>query len=155
MTERYYRASAWPTAASIAPIVDDDATTILLYNELFFRHVYAKTAVTVDDRVKSFHNYVELFNVILGLSEEPEFDLPTSWLWEMIDGFVEQFYSFHIFRSKNKAHTPAEQVAYLRWRRVCRSRVSLPLSHFLSSYRPLSSCRTSLSDRSTCGARRA
>lgn len=112
LTERYYRASAWPHAASIAPIVDDDATTILLYNELFYRHIYAKTAVTVEERIKSFKNYVELFNVILGLSEEPEFDLPVSWLWEMIDGFVEQFHLFHVFRSKNKAHTPHEQVHF-------------------------------------------
>lgn len=58
---------------------------------------------TVDDRFDSFQNYIDLFNIILGLnSEKPELELPITWLWDILDEFIYQFQSFHLFRNHIK-----------------------------------------------------
>ena len=40
---------------------------IVLYQELYFRHIYAKLKVSFEDRVQSFRNYVKLFDLLLGM----------------------------------------------------------------------------------------
>jgi hypothetical protein len=63
----------------------------MLYKELYFRHIFAKMQPTVDDKFDSFQNYVDLFNLLLGLnSTDPEFELPISWLWDILDEFIYQ-----------------------------------------------------------------
>lgn len=63
----------------------------MLYKELYYRHIHAKMQPEVDDRFDSFQNYVELFNLLLSLSSsEPEFELPVSWLWDILDEFIYQ-----------------------------------------------------------------
>lgn len=81
----------------------------MLYKELYFRHIYAKMTPTVDDKFESFQNYVDLFNTLLGLdSTDPEFELPISWLWDILDEFIYQFQTFHLFRNKVSELTPDE-----------------------------------------------
>lgn len=91
------------------PFSSLDEQVLILYKELYFRHISAKMTPTVDDKFDSFQNYVDLFNLILGLkSDEPEFELPISWLWDIIDEFIYQFQSFHLFRNKVTQLTPEE-----------------------------------------------
>ena len=78
-----------------------DEQVLILYKELFFRHLYAKMTPSVDDKFDSFQNYVDLFNMLLGLdTSDPAFELPATWLWDMIDEFIYQFQTFHLFRNK-------------------------------------------------------
>jgi translation initiation factor 3 subunit L len=92
----------------------DEEGVLILYKELYYRHVFARMQPTVDDKFDSFQNYVDLFNLFLGLdTAAPAWELPTSWLWDIIDEFIYQFQSFHLFRNK-VADLTAEEVALLR-----------------------------------------
>lgn len=100
LTERYFKASSWPSAETVSPVVDGDNNFLILYKELYFRHIYSKLSPSVDDRLDSFENYVNLFNILIGLgTDEPELELPAVWIWDIIDEFVCQFRSFHNFRT--------------------------------------------------------
>ena len=107
-----------------------DAVFLILYKELYYRHVYAKLSPTIDDRINSYINYCDLFNYILSkckpfapassswanpagtsidLSEGPsDLELPNQWLWDIIDEFIYQFQSFCAYRSKVRSKNEAE-----------------------------------------------
>lgn len=47
----------------------------------------------------SFGNYLQLMNAILSLDVcAPDFELPPTWLWDVLESFVLQFNRFHNFR---------------------------------------------------------
>jgi len=95
-------------------VKSSDEQVLVLYKELYFRHIYAKMQPTVDDKFDSFQNYVDLFNLVLGLdSAEPAFELPSTWLWDIVDEFIYQFQTFHLFRNK-VADLSAEEIAMLK-----------------------------------------
>lgn len=99
LTDRYFKASPWPSADSVKSVVDDK-NFLILYKELYFRHIYAKLTPSVDDRLDSFENYVNLFNILITLNpKDPELELPAVWIWDIIDEFVSQFRAFHSFRT--------------------------------------------------------
>lgn len=104
LTEKFYATSPWPEPELIAPLVNDDPTFLILYKELYFRHVYSKLQPTLDDRIASYNNYCDLFNYMLNASDEPcELELPSQWLWDIIDEFIYQFQSFAQYRHKAKS----------------------------------------------------
>jgi len=90
----------------------------VLYKDLYYRHIYNKldTTVTVDDRFNSFHNYINFFNTLLGLTTNaPELVLPSVWLWDIIDEFIYQFRSFHTMRgSRRKSDTNADEMQLIK-----------------------------------------
>nr|CAG4640856.1 EOG090X0665 [Eulimnadia texana] len=101
LTEEHFKTTPWPDAEEIAPLVDDDQTFLILYKELYYRHIYAQIqgGPTVEQRFESYYNYCQLFNYILSASTPVSLELPHQWLWEIIDEFVYQFQSFSLFRS--------------------------------------------------------
>lgn len=109
LTERFFKGSPWPSAEAVkaADIVDnDDENFLVLYKELYFRHIYSKLSPTVINRFDSFINYTCLFNILLGLnSQSPELELPTSWLWDILDEFIYQFRTFHQMRAQAGLNT--------------------------------------------------
>ena len=114
LTERFYKGSKWPLPDSIQSLVENDRNAIILYKDLYYRHMYSRLgpSVTVDDRFNSFGNYVNLFNSLLGASA-PE--LPAVWLWDVIDEFIYQFRSFHTMRrSKRKSESDADELQLLK-----------------------------------------
>ncbi len=40
-SERFYKQDSWPSPESISSIVDNDYTTLVLYKDLYFRHIYS------------------------------------------------------------------------------------------------------------------
>ena len=42
ISERYFKASPWPSVEAIARFADNDHVFCLLYKEMYFRHVYSK-----------------------------------------------------------------------------------------------------------------
>mmetsp|Transcript_15454 Transcript_15454/g.21320 ORF Transcript_15454/g.21320 Transcript_15454/m.21320 type:complete len:522 (-) Transcript_15454:322-1887(-) len=106
LTERFFKASPWPTVSAIAPIVDNDHVFCLLYKELYYRHLYARLTPTLEQRCESWDNYCALFGVIL--HGNVNMQLPNQWLWDMVDEFIYQFQSFCQYRGKLSSKSPEE-----------------------------------------------
>ncbi|KAG5634029.1 hypothetical protein H0H81_003718, partial [Sphagnurus paluster] len=107
-TEKFYSRTEWPEAEVIAPLVNDDPIFLILYRELYYRHVYSRLQPNIDDRFHSYENSCELFNYLLNSDDPVELELPEQWLWDIIDEFIYQFQVFCTWRSKVKSKTEDE-----------------------------------------------
>ncbi|PIL27480.1 hypothetical protein GSI_10630 [Ganoderma sinense ZZ0214-1] len=108
LTEKFYAKTEWPEAEVIAPLVNDDQIFLILYRELYYRHVYSRLSPDIDDRLHSYENSCELFNYLLNSDGPVPLELPEQWLWDIIDEFIYQFQSFCVWRSKVKSKTEEE-----------------------------------------------
>src|SRR3989338_6685065 len=45
LSEKFYKQHSWPAVALIAPLVSNDEIFLMLYRELWFRHLYASLKV--------------------------------------------------------------------------------------------------------------
>ncbi|XP_044071450.1 eukaryotic translation initiation factor 3 subunit L isoform X2 [Siniperca chuatsi] len=92
-----------------------DAVFLILYKELYYRHIYAKVSggPTLDQRFESYYNYCNLFNYILNADGPAPLELPNQWLWDIIDEFIYQFQSFSQYRCKT-AKKSEEEIEFLR-----------------------------------------
>lgn len=117
LSERFFKGSAWPRAEAISHLVDHDHVFCMLYKELYFRHVYASSKPTLEQRRESWENYRDLFTIIL--NSNLNMQLPNGWLWDMVDEFVYQFQSYLQYRGKLTGKAPEEiaalQVAEGTW----------------------------------------
>ncbi|GER32521.1 eukaryotic translation initiation factor 3subunit L [Striga asiatica] len=111
ISERFFKDSPWPSVESVAPYVDNDHVFCLLYREMWFRHLYARLSPTLRQRIDSWENYCNLFQVVV--HGVVNMQLPNQWLWDMVDEFVYQFQSFCQYRAKMKTKTEQE-IALLR-----------------------------------------
>ncbi|KAJ7100599.1 eukaryotic translation initiation factor 3 subunit 6 [Mycena belliarum] len=107
-TEKFYARTEWPEAEIIAPLVNDDPIFLILYRELYYRHVYSRLQPNIDDRFHSYENSCELFNYLLNSEGPVQLELPEQWLWDIIDEFIYQFQVFCTWRSKIKSKTDDE-----------------------------------------------
>ncbi|KAF8664118.1 hypothetical protein AX16_000808 [Volvariella volvacea WC 439] len=107
-TEKFYAKSEWPEAEVIAPLVNDDPIFLILYRELYYRHVYSRLQPDIHDRFLSYENSCELFNYLLNSDGPVSLELPEQWLWDIIDEFIYQFQSFCTWRSKVKSKSEDE-----------------------------------------------
>ncbi|EMD36536.1 hypothetical protein CERSUDRAFT_106375 [Gelatoporia subvermispora B] len=110
LTEKFYAKTEWPEAEVIAPLVNDDQIFLILYRELYYRHVYSRLQPNIDDRFHSYENSCELFNYLLNSDGPVPLELPEQWLWDIIDEFIYQYQSFCVWRSKVKNKTDEELV---------------------------------------------
>ncbi|KAI0300108.1 eukaryotic translation initiation factor 3 subunit 6 [Multifurca ochricompacta] len=111
LTEKHYSKTEWPEAEVIAPLVNDDQLFLILYRELYYRHVYSRLQPDIDDRFHSYENSCELFNYLLNSEDGPvPLQLPEQWLWDIVDEFIYQFQSFYVWRAKVKTKTEEELV---------------------------------------------
>ncbi|KAI1798246.1 eukaryotic translation initiation factor 3 subunit 6 [Ganoderma leucocontextum] len=108
LTEKFYAKTEWPEAEVIAPLVNDDQIFLILYRELYYRHVYSRLSPDIDDRLHSYENSCELFNYLLNSDGPVALELPEQWLWDIIDEFIYQFQAFCVWRSKLKSKTEEE-----------------------------------------------
>ncbi|CAG0896178.1 unnamed protein product [Darwinula stevensoni] len=102
MTDEYFKSTPWPEAEDIAMYVEENEEFLVLYQELFYRHIYAKVpgALDIGQRMGSYRNYCHLFNLILSAEHPYPLELPNQWLWDIIDEFIYQFQSWCQFRSR-------------------------------------------------------
>ena len=63
----------------------------MLYKELYYRHIYSKLQPTLEQRIESWLNYCDIFNLLLTVDTPLSLELPNQWLWDMIDEFIYQF----------------------------------------------------------------
>merc|ERR1712179_657182 len=115
LTEQYFKTSPWPDAEEIESFVQGDQLFLILYKELYYRHIYARVqgGPTIVQRFESYMNYCALFNWILSTKTPINLDLPNQWLWEIIDEFIYQFQAFRQFRAKVHKKT-ADEIEYLK-----------------------------------------
>lgn len=112
LTERYFKATTWPSAETVSPFVDHDETFLLLYKELYYRHLFSKMQPSLAQRLEGWSNYCDLFDRFLkdGMIDH---DLPPSWLWDMVDEFIYQFETWCQYRARLTSKS-TEEIAYLR-----------------------------------------
>jgi len=106
LSDRYFKTSSWPSVEAISDLVDQDHVFCLLYKELYYRHLYARTQPSLRARCESWDNYCDLFGVIL--HGNVNMQLPVAWLWDMVDEFLYQFQAFCQYRTKLSTKTPEE-----------------------------------------------
>ncbi|KAH9491887.1 Eukaryotic translation initiation factor 3 subunit L [Bulinus truncatus] len=116
LTDRFFKNSAWPEAEVVAPIVNHDKRFLILYKELYYRHVYARVqgGPNLEQRFESYYNYCALFNYILNAEGPVNLELPDQWLWDIIDEFIYQFQAFSIFRHKIVNKKTEDEIELLR-----------------------------------------
>lgn len=102
LSEQYYEKLAWPKEEDIRGFVNDDPAFLILYKELYFRHIHARLpgGPALQQRVSSFFNYCDFFNLILSATSPVSLELPDIWLWELVDEFVYQFQNFAQYRAR-------------------------------------------------------
>jgi hypothetical protein len=61
LSERFFKGATWPPVEAVLHLVDGDHVFGLLYKEMYYRHLYASTKPTIEQRVDSWANYRELF----------------------------------------------------------------------------------------------
>jgi hypothetical protein len=54
LTEKFFQKVPWPEAETIAPIVNNDPHFLILYRELYYRHIYARLTPTIEHRFGSY-----------------------------------------------------------------------------------------------------
>lgn len=67
LSERLFKETPWPSVDAVAHYVDNDHVFCLLYREMWFRHLYARSSPTLKQRMDSWDNYCSLFQVWLFL----------------------------------------------------------------------------------------
>lgn len=114
MTEKHFENRPWPDENVVARFVDKDPVFLILYKELYYRHLYARmqSSLTLDQRFNSYYNYCDLLNYILNENKPVDLELPDQWLWELVDEFVYQFQCFSQYRARlqKKDNTEMEQL---------------------------------------------
>ncbi|KZV76902.1 hypothetical protein PENSPDRAFT_622441 [Peniophora sp. CONT] len=108
LTEKFFAKTEWPDADLIAPLVNNDHLFLILYRELYYRHIYSRIQPDIDDRFHSYENSCELFNYLLNSDGPVQLELPEQWLWDIVDEFIYQFQSFCVWRSKVKSKNDEE-----------------------------------------------
>lgn len=108
LTEKFYQRSEWPEAEVIAPLVDNDPKFLMLYRELWFRHVYSRLSPDGEDRFSSYDSYCDFFNYVLNSDGPVPLELPPQWLWDIVDEFIYQFQSYSQWRNRVNNKTEDE-----------------------------------------------
>lgn len=102
LSEQFFEKREWPSEEEIAPLFEKNDVFLILYKELYYRHIHARIpgGPTLDQRISSFYNYCLFFNLILSASKPVSLELPDIWLWELVDEFVYQFQNFAQYRAR-------------------------------------------------------
>lgn len=109
LSETYFEKKEWPDEKEVAELVEKDDLFMTLYKELYYRHIHARIqgGPQFEQRVASFYNYCEFFNIIF-LEKPKDLELPDIWLWELVDEFVYQFQNFTQYRARLSDKTDDE-----------------------------------------------
>lgn len=67
LTDRFFKNSPWPSVAVVAPLVDNDSVFLMLYRELFFRHLHTIQNPSFQQRIDSWENYCSFFTYVCAL----------------------------------------------------------------------------------------
>merc|ERR1712176_197172 len=112
LTDKYYKTKAWPSPERVAEQLNIENPKfnlfIILYKELYYRHIYTKALTTYEDRRGSWENYSQLLDLFiddLEQNQKIEVGIPVHWLWDILDEFIYHFQTYCTFRSKCAQNT--------------------------------------------------
>ena len=113
LSENVFKSSTWPAVEDIEASDENlelDFNTTFLYNELCYRHIYARVSSEVNPeiRLKSFQNYIELFDTFIHTKDD--ILLPVPWIWDILDEFLYQFQTFCQYRAKMREDDESLQI---------------------------------------------
>ncbi|XP_033223618.1 eukaryotic translation initiation factor 3 subunit L-like [Belonocnema kinseyi] len=100
-------------SSAIAELVEHEKFFLMLYEQIYYRQVHnSKKPPTLNQRIKSFGNYQNLFHNFLEQKASLKLILPDQWLWDIVDEFVSQYESFSHYREnlKNKREDEIESL---------------------------------------------
>ncbi|CAK4079407.1 unnamed protein product [Aphanomyces euteiches] len=103
LTASYFKQSPWPEpdGEAVLSLVDEDPVFILLYTQIYYRHMFSKLQPTMEFKQASWDNYVAIFDGLLDGSLELD-AMPSQWLFDIVGEFVYQYQSFCQYRAKLK-----------------------------------------------------
>ncbi|CDW56618.1 Paf67 domain containing protein [Trichuris trichiura] len=112
LTERFCGEAALPDEKVVISVTASDPSNVydsifvVLYKELYYRFIYAKSyrATSLKYRVASYYNYMTFFDAILAAEEPLRLTLPDQWLWDIVDEFVYQFHAFCQYKENINNH---------------------------------------------------
>jgi translation initiation factor 3 subunit L len=122
-----YANNTWPSIESVYELLKDEndeygQMTKELYKEIYYRHLHKYLEPTLGERLDAYQAYIDLFNHFLRFPPEESLpshsnsnsqftlDLPHNWMWDMLDGFIDQYQSFHIYRAKLTVSASTEEL---------------------------------------------
>uniref|UniRef100_A0A0N4ZJG1 Eukaryotic translation initiation factor 3 subunit L n=1 Tax=Parastrongyloides trichosuri TaxID=131310 RepID=A0A0N4ZJG1_PARTI len=100
INDKYYSEKAWPHPSSIEKIIPESKSNFMIvYKEIYYRDIYHKNpkkSLPLNVQCESFSNFKDFFALLLNTEEnEPaNFVLPGNWIWDIIEGFINQYVSF-------------------------------------------------------------
>lgn len=116
ITAEHFSSRRWPSSAVVADQVSSEPLFLILYNELYYRHVYAKLQPTFKDRRGAWENYCKLLDLLVSQLEDGEscLALPAQWLWDILDEFVYHYQTYCAMRSKAMRIHKENEIAHYR-----------------------------------------
>lgn len=103
LTDKYYKNTKWPSAEAVKEQISDSPLFVILYKELYYRHIYSRLTVTYADRKGSWENYCKLLDLLiedLSQGDNLSVGLPAQWIWDMLDEFVYHYQTYCNYRNK-------------------------------------------------------
>jgi translation initiation factor 3 subunit L len=97
LTDQYYseKNSSWPDVEYVSSLCKNNKLFVLLYTELFHRHLYVTGQATGPARVAdAYNNFMELFEYAISSKDTLNVELPFEWVYDIINEFVYSFQSF-------------------------------------------------------------
>ena len=78
-----------------------DDLFLLMYKNLYFKHIFDKLTPTVEQRVEAWQTTTALFDYLLdaNAAADVELPLPTRWQWDIVDAFVSAAQDFAYLRA--------------------------------------------------------
>ena len=108
LTDKYYSNTAWPDSKLIERECmrngEPDDFFLVFYKEMTIRHLFTKLKPQLQDHVRAWNNYKQLFNNLLTI-KEPEMTVSTMWANDIIQEFVYHFQDFCQLRTAAVSNT--------------------------------------------------
>jgi len=121
LSDQCYKNKKWPHADVVAEQLGIDNPNndlfIILYKDLYYRHIFLKTQPTFEHRRGSWENYCKLLSLFVTDMEDGQtlsVGLPNQWLWDILDEFVYHYQTFSFFRNKTLKLQKDADIAKLR-----------------------------------------
>jgi len=92
----------WPSVEAVRDQISSHPLFLILYKELYYRHVYSRLQPTFEDRRGSWENYLKLIELLISDLEEGTecVALPPQWIWDILDEFIYHYQTYCNFRNK-------------------------------------------------------
>jgi len=103
LTDKFYKTQRWPAVERVKEDVSEEPLFLILYQELYYRHIFSRLQPTFEDRRRSWENYCKFLDLViddLSSGEDLSVALPPQWVWDLLDEFIYHYQTYCNFRNK-------------------------------------------------------